>query len=63
MVPRKKTKFSNDNEADTNCDNSVSKIPKRTRRSRKGCLENVQELPLDVSLQVCSLFYTCLYPI
>ncbi|KAM5534513.1 hypothetical protein V8D89_011845 [Ganoderma adspersum] len=52
MAPRKKTKLSNDDEADAHDNNSVSKTPKKTRRSRKGCLENVQELPLDVSLQI-----------
>ncbi|KAM5534521.1 hypothetical protein V8D89_011853 [Ganoderma adspersum] len=52
MAPRKKAKLSHDDEADGHDDNSASKTPKKTRRSRKGCLENVQALPLDISLQI-----------
>ncbi|KAI1790227.1 hypothetical protein LXA43DRAFT_515466 [Ganoderma leucocontextum] len=57
MAPRKKAKLSNDDEADAPHEDTVSKTPKITRRSRKGYLESVQTLPLDVSLQMFGLLH------
>ncbi|KAM5534509.1 hypothetical protein V8D89_011841 [Ganoderma adspersum] len=57
MASRKKMKLSKICEVDAPHDATVSKTRKSTRRSRKGCLETVQALPLDVSLQIFGLLH------
>ncbi|PIL24834.1 hypothetical protein GSI_12720 [Ganoderma sinense ZZ0214-1] len=58
MAPRKKTKLSNNCHGDAPRNNALSKTPKNTRRTRRGCLEIVQTLPLDVSFEIFGLLHS-----